>query len=435
MDQDSLRKEILEKVKQFASLRKEEKFIPGKTKIPYAGRIYDYEEMVALVDSSLDFWLTTGRYAEEFERKFADFFGLKFCSLTNSGSSANLLALTALTSNAFGEKRLKPGDKVITAAAGFPTTVNPIFQNNLVPVFVDVELGTYNAIPEQIEGAAEKGAKAIMLAHTLGNPFDLDAIMKIAKKHDLWVIEDCCDAVGSKFDGKHVGSFGHVATASFYPAHTITMGEGGAVLTSDPLIRKEIESFRDWGRACFCPPGKDNTCKKRFGWKLGELPFGYDHKYIYSNIGYNLKLTDMQAAIGVAQLGKLESFIEKRKSNFAFYLKELKDHEAHLLLPTKHPKADPSPFGFPITVRDNAGFTKNQLVEHLESKGIATRMLFGGNLTKQPAYIGKKFDRVGQLDNSDTIMNDTFWIGVYPGLSREMLEFISKTFHDFVQNK
>jgi CDP-6-deoxy-D-xylo-4-hexulose-3-dehydrase len=435
MDQDSLRKEILEKVKQFASLRKQERFVPGKTRIPYAGRVYNHEEMAALVDSSLDFWLTTGRYAEEFERKFADFFGLGFCSLTNSGSSANLLALTALTSAALGEKRLKPGDKVVTTAAGFPTTVNPIFQNNLVPVFVDVELGTYNAVPDQIEEAAEKGAKAIMLAHTLGNPFDLDAVMKIAKRHGLWVVEDCCDAVGSRFDGRHVGSFGHVATASFYPAHHITMGEGGAVLTSDALMKKEIESFRDWGRACWCPPGKDNTCKKRFGWKLGELPYGYDHKYIYSNIGYNLKLTDMQAAVGVAQLGKLKAFIDMRKKNFGFYLDALKDHEGSLILPKKHPKADPSPFGFPMTVRKDAGFTKNQIVEHLESEGIATRMLFGGNLTRQPAYIGKIFERIGNLANSDDVMNNTFWIGVYPGLTQEMMEYVVQSFFRFMKKR
>jgi CDP-6-deoxy-D-xylo-4-hexulose-3-dehydrase len=435
MDEAGLRKEILERVRRLAALRKPQPFVPGKSKIPYAGRVYDEEEMVALVDSSLDFWLTTGRYASGFEENFAKAFGTKYCSLTNSGSSANLLALSALTGSLLGDRKLKAGDRVVTCATGFPTTVNPIFQNGMTPVFVDVELGTYNAKPEAVEEAADKGAKAIMLAHTLGNPFDLDSIMKVAKKHGMYVIEDCCDALGAKFDGRPVGTFGHIATASFYPSHHITTGEGGAVMTSSPVYKKLIESFRDWGRSCWCPPGQDNTCKKRFGWKLGELPYGYDHKYIYSNIGYNLKVTDMQAAIGVAQLKKLPEFVRKRRENFAFLLSHLKEHEGRFVLPSKHPKADPSPFGFPLTVRKDAGFTKNGIVEHLEDRGIATRMLFAGNLVRQPAYLGRKFEVVGGLKDSDMVMENTFWIGVYPGLTEAMKNHVVETFHAFMKGK
>ncbi len=435
MNKEELRKEILEKVKEFASIKDDKEFIPGKSRIPYAGRVYDHEEVVALIDSSLDFWLTAGRYATQFETEFAKYFGTRFCSLTNSGSSANLLALSCLTSDKLGERKLKSGDKVITCATGFPTTINPIFQNGLIPVFVDAELGTYNPIPEQIEEAAKKGANAIMIAHTLGNPFDLEMIAKIANDHDLYLIEDCCDAIGAKFDGKPVGTIGDIATVSYYPAHHMTMGEGGALMTSNPQLKKLIESFRDWGRDCWCQPGKDDTCKMRFKWKLGGLPYGYDHKYIYSNIGYNLKVTDMQAAIGVAQLKKLPEFVGKRKENFEFYMKNLKEYEKQLILPKKHPKAEPSPFGFPLTVKKDAGFTKNEIVEYLESKGIATRMLFGGNLTKQPAYQGKKFEKIGSLENSDYIMNNTFWIGVYPGLTKEMLEYIIDEFHSFLRKK
>jgi len=433
MDEMELRKEILDKVRRLASMRKQAPFVPGKSKIPYAGRIYDDEEMVALVDSSLDFWLTTGRYAEEFETIFAKMFGTRYCALTNSGSSANLLALSFLTSKLLGDKRLKAGDKVITCATGFPTTVNPIFQNGMIPVFVDVELGSYNAKPEAIEEAAEKGAGAIMLAHTLGNPFDLDSVMRVAKKHGMYVIEDCCDAVGATFDGKPVGTFGDVATVSFYPAHHMTMGEGGAVMTSNPIHKKLIESFRDWGRDCWCAPGKDNTCGKRFGWKLGELPQGYDHKYIYSNIGYNLKVTDMQAAIGVAQLKKLPGFIKSRRENFRYFLSHLKEHEDVFILPKTHPKAEISPFGFPLTVRKDAPFKKNQIIEYLESKGIVTRMLFGGNLVRQPAYIGERFEKVGNLPNSDIVMNNTFWIGVYPGINLEMREYVVAQIEAFVE--
>ena len=435
MEQDTQRREILEKVASFHKAAKLEKFVPGKTKIHYAGRVYDSEEIVALVDSSLDFWLTAGRYAEKFEREFASVFGTKYCSLTNSGSSANLLALSCLTGDKLGNDKLSIGDKVITCATGFPTTVNPIFQNGMVPVFVDAELGTYNADVNAIEAASENGASAIMLAHTLGNPFDLERIAEIAKKHNLYLIEDCCDAVGAKFDGKPVGTFGDVATASFYPAHHITMGEGGAVMTSNPLLKMMIESFRDWGRDCWCAPGKSDTCKKRFAWKLGDLPHGYDHKYIYSNIGYNLKVTDMQAAVGVAQLQKLPKFIEARKKNFEFYMRELGDYEHLFVLPKKHPKAEPSPFGFPLTVKNDADFTKNEIVEYLEGKMIETRMLFGGNLVRQPAYMNRKYEKVGELGNSDAIMNDAFWIGVYPGLTEEMNRYVADMFHGFVKQR
>lgn len=435
-NENSLRAEILALVKKFYKLKSKEKpFVPGKTPVPYAGRVYDEEEMVNLVDSSLDFWLTAGKYAQEFEKKFALFFGTTFCLLTNSGSSANLLALASLTSKAVGERRLKEGQEVITCATGFPTTVNPIIQNRLIPVFLDAELGTYNIDTNLLKEAITDGTKAIMVAHTLGNPFDLDKVTKIAKKHGLWLIEDCCDAVGATFDGKNVGTLGDIATVSFYPAHHATMGEGGAVLTSNGMLKKQIESFRDWGRDCWCAPGKSNTCGKRFGWQLGQLPFGYDHKYTYSNIGYNLKVTDMQAAIGLAQINKLPFFIEKRIENFEYYYKALKDYEDYFILPKKHPKAHPSPFGFVLTVKEEAPFKKNDIIQYLESKGIATRMLFGGNLTRQPAYLDSKYRVVGDLKNSDYIMNNTFWIGVYPGITEQMREYVIEQFSAFIKSK
>jgi len=435
MEEGEIRKKILELVGEFYNARKKQQFIPGKTRINYAGRVYDKEEMIALVDSSLDFWLTAGKYADRFESEFASFFGAKYCSLANSGSSANLLALSCLTADRLGEKKLAAGDKIITCATGFPTTLNPIFQNGMVPIFVDAELGTYNAIPEAVAEAAEHGAKAIMLAHTLGTPFDLDRIGAIARKHGIYLIEDCCDAVGATFDGKPVGTFGDIATVSFYPAHHMTMGEGGAVMTSNPLLKKMVDSFRDWGRDCWCPPGKNNTCSKRFCWKLGELPYGYDHKYIYSNIGYNLKVTDMQAAIGVAQLKKLPGFVEARQRNFDYYLQRLREHDQSFILPTKPPAAKISPFGFPLTVKKDAGFTKNEIVEFLEGKQIETRMLFGGNLVRQPAYMKRKYEKIGTLENSDTIMENTFWIGVYPGLTEEMREYVAQCFDEFIKQK
>ncbi len=433
MDKEGQRAEIIKKVRAFAAKGEPEKFVPGKTKVHYAGRIYDQEEVAALVESSLDFWLTAGKYADRFEQEFASFCGMPFCLLANSGSSANLLALSCLTSDSLGERKLVRGDRVITCATGFPTTVNPIFQNGMVPIFVDVELGTYNANPEAMKEAAETGARAIMLAHTLGNPFDLEAAVAIAKKHGMYLIEDCCDAVGARFDSRPVGTFGDLATASFYPAHHITMGEGGAVLTKSPLLKKLAESFRDWGRDCWCASGKSNTCNKRFGWKLGDLPEGYDHKYIYSNIGYNLKATDMQAAVGVAQLKKLPMFIKKRKENFEFYLNNLKEYDNLFVLPKKHSKAEPSPFGFPLTVRKEAPFSKKDIVSFLEGRNIETRMLFGGNLVRQPAYKLRKYEKIGELANADAVMEGTFWIGVYPGLRGEMREYVAQCFHEFVK--
>jgi CDP-4-dehydro-6-deoxyglucose reductase, E1 len=427
-----LRKEIAKKVKEIYLIKKaEKKFVPGKTPIPYAGRVYDEKEMSLLVDSSLDFWLTSGRYADQFEKEFAEFLGIRYCLLTNSGSSANLLAVSALTSPLLGKRQLKPGDEVITTACGFPTTLNPILQNNLVPVFVDVELGTYNIQAEKIEKAISKKTKAIFVPHTLGNPVDLDKIIKIAKKHKLWVIEDNCDALGSEYKGKFTGTFGDISTGSFYPPHHLTMGEGGAVLTNDPLLRRIILSLRDWGRDCWCEPGRDNSCGKRFTQKFGELPFGYDHKYVYSHIGYNLKVTDMQAAIGVAQLKKLPSFIRARKKNFKFLYDVFKKYEDYFILPEATESSDPSWFGFPLLVKDDAPFKRADIVNHLENSKIATRMLFGGNLLRQPAYKNIKYRKNDNLENTDMVMNNLFWIGVYPGLTKEMLGYVENAVVSF----
>lgn len=400
-------------------------------RIPYAGRVYDETEIINLVDSALDFWLTAGKYADKFQKGLANFLGVKYCLLTNSGSSANLLAISALTSPLLKNRQLKPGDEVITTACGFPTMLNPILQNNLVPVFVDVELGTYNIKPEIIEEAITKKTKAIFIAHTLGNPVNLEKIMRVAKKYNLWLCEDNCDSLGSKYKGKYTGTFGDISTSSFYPAHHITMGEGGAVLTNNPLLRKIIMSFRDWGRDCWCNPGDDNTCNKRFSQKFGDLPYGYDHKYVYSHIGYNLKVTDMQAAIGVAQLKKLPRFIKARKKNFAIFMKHLKEYNKYLILPEATKSSDPSWFGFPILVREDAPFSRNDIVNYLEQNKIATRMLFGGNLTKQPAYKNTKYKVSGNLNNTDLVMNNLFWIGVYPGLTKEMLNYVCKQFDTF----
>ncbi|MDO8339023.1 MAG: lipopolysaccharide biosynthesis protein RfbH [Candidatus Burarchaeum sp.] len=435
-EEKKLRQEIFERIKKVYALRKAgEKFEKGKTRIPYAGRIYDEREMILLVDASLDFWLTTGRYAREFEAGLAAYVGTKYAMLTNSGSSANLLALTALTSPKLADKRLKAGDEVITVAAGFPTTVNPIVQNGLVPVFVDVELGTYNIDVSKLESALGDKTRAIMIAHALGNPFDLGAITKFAKTHGLYLVEDCCDALGAEYDGRKVGTFGELGTLSFYPAHQMTIGEGGAVLASEPRLKLIVESFRDWGRDCWCNPGKDNTCGKRFDQQHGKLPFGYDHKYVYSHVGYNLKVTDMQAAIGVEQLKKLPEFVRRRRENFAVLLKHMEQYEAQFVLPCAVPKANPSPFGFPLTVKEGAGFARNEITAHLEGRGIATRLLFAGNLTKQPAYEGVKFRVAGELKNTDKIMNDTFWVGVYPGLTRKMLDYMCECFDEFMKKK
>jgi CDP-6-deoxy-D-xylo-4-hexulose-3-dehydrase len=393
--------------------------------------VFDDQELVHLVDASLDFWLTTGRYAAEFEQRFAEWMGVKHCLLVNSGSSANLVALSALTSPKLGDKQLKPGDEVITVAAGFPTTVNPIFQNQLVPVFVDVKLPTYDIDIDQLELAVSPRTRAIMIAHTLGNPFNLEAVMAFAEKHDLWLIEDNCDAVGSLYQGKKTGSFGHLATVSFYPAHHITMGEGGAVLTNDTRLKKIVESFRDWGRDCWCAPGVDNTCNKRFGWQLGDLPLGYDHKYTYSHVGYNLKLTDMQAAVGVAQLDKLPEFVTKRQENFNFLYQGLQDLKDVLQLPEASLNSQPSWFGFLISVKENAPFTRNELVQYLEEKRIGTRLLFGGNLLRQPLYQGLNYRVVGELKNTDKVMQSAFWMGLFPGLTEEMLMYVLSTIWDY----
>jgi CDP-4-dehydro-6-deoxyglucose reductase, E1 len=428
-----LRLEIFEKVRELYALRTHDPFVPGASPVSYAGRVYDEKELISLVDASLDFWLTTGRYAARFEQEFAEFLGMKYCLLTNSGSSANLLALSALTSQKLGERRLRCGDEVITTACGFPTTLNPILQNNLVPVFFDVELGTYNIQTARIEDAISEKTKAIIVPHTLGNPADLNAIMKIVEKYDLWFIEDNCDALGSRYDGRYTGTFGHISTCSFYPAHHMTMGEGGAVLTNDPQLRTIIVSFRDWGRDCWCDPGSDNSCHKRFDWQVGDLPRGYDHKYTYSHIGYNLKVTDMQAAIGVEQLKKLPGFIERRIENFKTLLHGLKKFNDTLILPHPQLNSTPSWFGFPITVRKDAPFTRDDIVRYLENNKIATRMLFGGNLIKQPAYADMNFRAMGSMENSDLVMNNLFWIGVYPGLTRDHISFILQTFDEFIR--
>ena len=399
-------------------------FIPGETAVPVSGRVFDEEEIQFLVDSSLDFWLTTGRFADQFEREFAKFIGVREAILVNSGSSANLLAISALTSEKLGDRRLMPGDEVITVAAGFPTTVNPIIQNGLVPVFIDVDIPTFNADVSQLEAAMSERTRAVIFAHTLGNPFDLDGVTAFAKKHRLWLIEDCCDAVGSTYRGQKVGTFGDLATVSFYPAHHITMGEGGCVLTNKPLLRTVVESFRDWGRDCWCAPGKADTCGKRFDWQLGELPHGYDHKYIYSHIGYNLKATDMQAAVGVAQLKKLPGFIEARKKNFAAMRESLDDLQDHFILPQATANSNPSWFGFPMMVREASPFSRKNVVEYLDSKRIQSRQLFSGNLVHQPAYKQVPFRIVGDLKNSDRIMNQAFWVGVYPGLTTEMIDYM-----------
>ena len=429
-----LRSQVFEAVQQYYEFKfKKRPFIPGQTYIPVSGKVFDDQELVKLVDSSLDFWLTTGRYAAEFEEKFAQWMGVKHCLLVNSGSSANLVALSALTSPKLGNKRLKPGDEVITVAAGFPTTVNPIFQNQLVPVFLDVKLPSYDLDVDQLKLALSDKTKAIMIAHTLGNPFNLEAVMDFVQKHNLWLIEDNCDAVGSTYKGQKTGTFGHLATVSFYPAHHMTMGEGGAILTNDTRLKKIVESFRDWGRDCWCAPGVDNTCGKRFGWQLGDLPFGYDHKYTYSHVGYNLKMTDMQAAVGVAQLDKLPVFIQKRQENFKFLYQQLQEAQDVLVLPQATLNSEPSWFGFPILVKEDAPFTRNDLVKYLEEKRIGTRLLFGGNLLRQPLYQGLNYRVIGDLSNADKIMEGVFWVGVFPGLTEEMLEYVSFIIREFCQ--
>ncbi|MGZ4989939.1 MAG: lipopolysaccharide biosynthesis protein RfbH [Methylobacter sp.] len=399
-------------------------FVPGASVIPPSGKVLGAGELKNMVDASLDGWLTTGRFNKAFEQLFAKFVGVRYALTTTSGSAANLLAFTALTSYKLGDRALKPGDEVITVAAGFPTTVNPILQNGMVPVFVDVDIPTYNIDPQKIEAAVTERTRAIMVAHTLGNPFDLDAVMAVAQKYNLWVIEDCCDALGSLYKGRHVGTFGHIATCSFYPAHHITMGEGGIVFTKDGKLKKIIESFRDWGRDCYCAPGCDDTCGKRFGWQLGTLPEGYDHKYTYSHLGYNLNISDMQAACALAQMDRLPEFIDARKHNFDYLKVGLKSCEKFLLLPEATPNSEPSWFGFPITIKPDANINRVDLLKYLDQHKIGLRLLFAGNLTRQPYMEGRNFRISGELSNTDTVMNNTFWIGVYPGLSKEMLDFV-----------
>lgn len=422
---DDLRKAILAQVQAYyRAAFQPQPFVPGETAIPVAGRVFDAHELTLLVDASLDFWLTTGRYAHSFECGLARFLDVREAILCNSGSSANLLAVSALTSPKLGEERLKPGDEVITVAAGFPSTLNPIIQNRLVPVLLDVDLATLNLDVSRLEAALSPRTRAIFLAHTLGNPFDLATVMALAKRHNLWVIEDNCDALGATYGGKYTGTFGDLATVSFYPAHHMTMGEGGCVLTNQPRLRTLVESFRDWGRDCWCEPGRDNTCGKRFDWQLGELPRGYDHKYTYSHIGYNLKLTDMQAAVGVAQLTKLPDFIEARRSNWRRLYDGVKHLEEYFILPEPTPGSDPSWFGFALTVRPSSGLSRDRVIRCLEREKIGTRLLFGGNLLRQPAYQGIECRAPNGLANTDLIMQGTFWVGVYPGLTAPMISHI-----------
>jgi CDP-6-deoxy-D-xylo-4-hexulose-3-dehydrase len=423
---------ILRDVQALFSDTAEVPFVRGHSLVPVSGKVLTADDYVALVESSLDGWLTAGRFHDSFERALAKYVGVRNALFVNSGSSANLVALAGLTSPKLGKRALKPGDEVITVAAGFPTTVNPIIQNGLIPVFVDVEIGTYDAIIDQVREAISPKTRAIMMAHTLGNPFDVAQIKAICKEHNLWLVEDSCDALGSTYDGKRTGSFGDTATASFYPAHHITTGEGGAVFVNSPLIKKQVESFRDWGRDCWCATGHDNTCHKRFEWQLGALPAGYDHKYIYGHIGYNLKATDMQAALGLSQLKKLDSFVAARKVNFEFLKRSLGDLE-DFIMPEATPNSDPSWFGFPITIRPDSGVDRTKLLRHLDEKKIGTRLLFAGNLLKQPAYRNIEHRVIGDLKNSDLIMNNTFWLGVYPGLTQDMLTYVSDVIHEYVK--
>lgn len=426
---------ILEATKAFADAKLAPKgFVPGESTAPVSGKVLDGEDIATMVDACLDGWLTAGRFTAEFQRALARYVGVRSASFVNSGSSANLVALSALTSPKLGEQALRPGDEVVTVATGFPTTVNPILQNRLIPVFVDVEIGTYDAVGEQLEAAIGPKTRAIMMAHTLGNPFDLDLVTRLCKQHGLLLVEDTCDALGSTYDGQRVGSFGDTATVSFYPAHHITTGEGGAVFSQRPLVTRQVESFRDWGRDCYCETGCDNTCNKRFEWQLGSLPEGYDHKYIYSHIGYNLKGTDMQAALGLSQLKKLDHFVARRKENFAHLFARLSDTEG-LVLPVATPKSDPAWFGFPITLADDLRVDREDLMRFLETKKIGTRLVFAGNVLRQPAYQGIEHRVVSDLTNSDTVMRRSFWVGTYPGLSQPMLDYIADSIIDFVTGK
>jgi CDP-6-deoxy-D-xylo-4-hexulose-3-dehydrase len=429
---DQLRGEIAALVQQFSEIvHAPRPFVPGESAVPVSGKVIGTKELQLMVDASLDGWLTTGRFNAMFEERLAKFLGVKHLITVNSGSSANLVAFSTLTSSRLGERAIKPGDEVIGVAAGFPTTVNPILQFGAVPVFVDVDLATHNIDASKIEAAISPKTKAIMLAHSLGNPFNLDVVTAICKKHGLWLVEDCCDALGAKYKGRMVGSFGDIGTLSFYPAHHITMGEGGAVFTNDPELKLIAESFRDWGRDCYCPPGKDNTCNKRFCWKLGDLPEGYDHKYTYSHLGYNLKISDMQAACALGQMDRLEDFIAARKANFKYLKERLQSCAQFLHLPEATPDSEPSWFGFPVVLKDDAGVKRTDLINFLDQNRIATRLLFAGNLTRQPYMIGRNFRVSGELTNTDTVMNQTFWLGVWPGLSTQQLDYVADKLEEF----
>ncbi len=440
-NKERLKKEIFTKVKEYYDeVHKPDlniPFIEGKSKINYAGRIFDEKELINLVDSSLDFWLTYGKYSEEFENRLAEYLGVRWAFLVNSGSSANLLAFYTLTSPMLKERQIKRGDEVITVAAGFPTTVAPIIQYGAIPVFVDIDLETFNIDTTQLEKAKSSKTKAVMIAHTLGNPANLKVIMKFCKKYNLWLVEDNCDALGSKYGGKFTGTLGDIGTGSFYPSHHMTTGEGGAVYTNNPILKKIILSMRDWGRDCYCKSGVDNTCNARFSQQFGTLPFGYDHKYVYSHLGFNLKVSDMQAAVGVAQLEKLPLFVEKRKEHFALLYNGLSDLDDYFIFPKATPNSDPSWFGFMIVLKDGLVFTRNDIVKYLEFYNIQTRNLFAGNILRQPAFDtmikDKDYRVVGDLSNTDKIMNDSFWVGVYPGMSLEAANYMIKMIREFVE--
>ncbi len=432
-DTELVRQAILDLAGHYAEIKHAPApFTAGVSAVPVSGKVCGPEDMKSLVDSALDFWLTTGRFNDAFEAKLRKFIGLRHALTTNSGSSANLLALSTLTSPSLKGRALKPGDEVITVATGFPTTVNPSLQYGLTPVFVDVDIPTYNIKPEMIEAAVSDRTRAIMIAHTLGNPFDLAEVMRVAKKYKLWVVEDCCDALGATYDGKMVGTFGDIGTLSFYPAHHITMGEGGAVFTDKIFLRRIIESMRDWGRDCWCAPGKDNTCEMRFTRQMGSLPHGYDHKYTYSHLGYNLKITDMQAAVGLSQLDRVEDFIAARRRNFALLTEGLTPFEDAFILPKATPNSDPSWFGFPLTVREDAGFSRDDVVQFLNANRIATRFLFGGNLIRQPYMEGRNYRVVGDLTNADAVTERTFWIGLFPGLTTDHIAYMIETIASFI---
>ena len=429
---DQLRAEIGALVQQFSDVvHAPRQFIPGESGVPVSGKVIGARELQLMVEASLDGWLTTGRFNTMFEERLSKFLGVKYLITVNSGSSANLVAFSTLTSSRLGDRAIKPGDEVIGVAAGFPTTVNPILQFGAVPVFVDVDIATHNIDASMIEAAISPKTKAIMLAHSLGNPFNLDVVTAICRKHGLWLVEDCCDALGAKYNGQMVGTFGDIGTLSFYPAHHITMGEGGAVFTNDPELKLIAESFRDWGRDCYCPPGKDNTCDKRFCWKLGDLPEGYDHKYTYSHLGYNLKISDMQAACALAQMDRVDEFIAAHRSNFQYLKNRLQGCAQFLHLPQATPNSEPSWFGFPLVLKDDAGVKRTDLINFLDQNKIATRLLFAGNLTRQPYMIGRNFRISGELTNTDTVMNQTFWLGVWPGLAKEQLDYVVDKLEEF----